>query len=173
MTVENIRGKSYAEVLDVANRMSMRLGHDVPSGSRDELIEYIKRHASGTGSSDPGVAMVWTVPSGDQFVDIPDHVWVMPEDEDRGPYDTIFNEYVPEVIDFFRRKSEHYRSAEGFMTLGAKGQFADINRKFWPLKQAIWEGRPLTGEQPDEIIKDLIGHCFLMLWCLRNEGEAS
>jgi hypothetical protein len=46
-----------------------------------------------------------------------------------------------------------------------KGQFADIWRKIGKLKTALWDGRPdqLVSEDVDEVIRDLIGHCFITL----------
>lgn len=47
--------------------------------------------------------------------------------------------------------------------LGLAGQYAEIHRKIGKLKRAMWDGFDLTGEQMDEVLLDLIGHCFLSL----------
>jgi hypothetical protein len=47
--------------------------------------------------------------------------------------------------------------------LGVAGAFVDIHRKEGKLKRAIWDGQTLNGEQPREILLDLIGHCFLTI----------
>ncbi|HEY7418507.1 MAG TPA: hypothetical protein VH593_25225 [Ktedonobacteraceae bacterium] len=76
---------------------------------------------------------------------------------------------APAAIEAFRKKAEDHSGAPHFMLLGAKGQFAEINKKFWKLYNAIWQDRDLRGEQPYEIVQDLIGHCLLMLWCLEDD----
>lgn len=88
-------------------------------------------------------------------------------------YQAIFEEIVPEAVAFFKSKTLDYRGGPAFLLLGARGQFSDINRKFWKLYQAIWEGQELDGEQPEEIVKDFIGHAFLLLYCLREERRQS
>lgn len=55
--------------------------------------------------------------------------------------------------------------------LGSRAQFVDINRKVKKLRRALWLQQPLTGETEEEIVQDLIGHCFLMLVQLRREAE--
>lgn len=55
--------------------------------------------------------------------------------------------------------------------LGSKGQFADINRKFWKLKRAVWDEKELTGEPLIEVIQDLLGHLFLLLETLEMEQK--
>jgi hypothetical protein len=88
-------------------------------------------------------------------------------------YASIFDEIVPEAIAFFKSKTLDYRGGPAFLLLGARGQFSDINRKFWKLYQAIWEGQELEGEQPEEIVKDFIGHSLLLLYCLREVRRAA
>jgi hypothetical protein len=83
-------------------------------------------------------------------------------------YQYIFDQIVPNAIESFRDKARDYRGGPAFLNLGAKGQFSDINRKFWKLYHAIWEDGRLEGEQPYEIVEDMIGHCFLLLYCLRK-----
>lgn len=89
----------------------------------------------------------------------------------RMAYDEIFEEIIPASIEFFRAKTKDYEGGPAFLLLGARGQFSDINRKFWKLYQAIWEGQPLEGEQPEEIVNDFLGHCWLLLYCLKQEAE--
>lgn len=76
----------------------------------------------------------------------------------------IMDELVPEWTRHFLAKAAHYRDKEGFephTVLGERGQFADIWRKIWPLKKAMWDGEELGFEGKREILMDLIGHCFL------------
>lgn len=80
-------------------------------------------------------------------------------------------QWVPAWLENFRRKASDYNSTdlEPHTILGERGQFADIWRKVWKLKKALWDGEKLTGEQPEEILEDLISHCFLTLDLLRNK----
>jgi hypothetical protein len=79
----------------------------------------------------------------------------------------IFKEILPAVLERFVRKNADYGGTAHF--LGAKGQFADINPKFWKLKRALWDGEKLVGESVEEILEDLIGHCLLSLYFLTGE----
>jgi hypothetical protein len=81
----------------------------------------------------------------------------------------IFQDILPSVLDRFLVKNADYGDTADF--LGAKGQFADINPKFWKLKKALWDGEKLHGEPVEEILADLIGHCLLTLYFLDKEDE--
>jgi hypothetical protein len=65
------------------------------------------------------------------------------------------------VVDEFARHAVDYEDAAE--ELGIKAQFVDINRKIGKLKRWMWQGKPLHGEQPDEVIMDLIAHLLLTL----------
>lgn len=60
--------------------------------------------------------------------------------------------------------AEHY-GPNNHTELGIKGQFADMYRKFRPLKARMWDGKPdVNGkESTREICMDLIGHCLLTI----------
>lgn len=75
--------------------------------------------------------------------------------------DTIINELLPEWWVLFKTKNNEYGTHED--DLGMRGQYADIHRKMKKLRNALWDGQPLTHEQPREVILDLIGHLFLTL----------
>lgn len=81
----------------------------------------------------------------------------------------ILMDHLPEFLELFIRKNSEY--GENAQTLGAKGQFADIWRKIGKLKTGLWDDKEhlLTSESVDEILLDLIGHCFLTL---RMRGRA-
>src|SRR3954452_437653 len=83
-------------------------------------------------------------------------------------YNTILHGILPDVVDRFTSKAGDYGDA--WKLLGAKGQFSDINRKFWKLYNSIWLDKELQGEQPDECAEDIIGHCLLLLYILREES---
>jgi hypothetical protein len=79
---------------------------------------------------------------------------------------------VQEFIEQFLEKNKDYTSKpmpgfpEGFENadvLGIQGQFAELWRKIWKLRKSLWEGEELVGEQPREVLMDLIGHCFLAI----------
>lgn len=84
-------------------------------------------------------------------------------------YAHIEHDVAPRTLARFLSKGKDYQDA--FAYLGLKGQFSDINRKFQKLKNAVWDGRELTGEQPREIVEDMIGHCYLMLYLMDKEEE--
>lgn len=76
------------------------------------------------------------------------------------------------VIEWNKRFSEKQQDyADTHLFLGSKGQFSDMNRKFWKLYRAVWQGQPLVGEQAEEIAFDLVGHCFLLIDSLRKEAQ--
>jgi hypothetical protein len=81
----------------------------------------------------------------------------------------IFDSLLPEWEQKFRIKNEDYGD-EG-MSLGIKGSFADIYRKTNKLKRALWDDKKLVGEQPREILMDVIGHCFLTIAELDREQQ--
>lgn len=79
----------------------------------------------------------------------------------------ILRNHLPVWLDLFQMKSREY--GEAAFELGAKAQFVDMNRKFVKLKAGLWEDKELTTEGIDEILLDLIGHCFLTLEMRRRE----
>lgn len=80
---------------------------------------------------------------------------------------TIASEIFPDALKLFFQKNRDYGATS--FDLGAAGQFAEIWRKVGKLKGPMWEGKSLEFEQADEILKDLIGHCLLSLYFLRDE----
>lgn len=82
-------------------------------------------------------------------------------------FERIMTQQVPDWAAKFDAKNKDYNSAttgwEPHTFLGVKGQFADVWRKVGKLKKALWDEEALTGEQPREIIQDLISHLFLTL----------
>jgi len=85
-----------------------------------------------------------------------------------GQVDDIVDSELPAALQRFIRKNVDYGDAA--VHLGSKGQFADMNRKYWKLKAALWDGKKLTGEPIEEVLQDMIGHCLLTLHFL-NRGE--
>lgn len=83
----------------------------------------------------------------------------------------LIEQDLPRFMSLFISKSREYGDSNKFV-LGSRGQFADMWRKFGKLKTGMWEGKEdqLTSESVDEILLDLIGHCFLTLQCRRAEA---
>ena len=83
----------------------------------------------------------------------------------------LIEQDLPEFLELFISKSREYGDDNKFV-LGSRGQFADMWRKFGKLKTGMWDGKEsqLTSEGVDEILLDLIGHCFLTLQCRRAEA---
>lgn len=80
-------------------------------------------------------------------------------------FERIRDAHVPLFLQRFEKAAADYNSEgeafEPHTVLGIRGQFADIWRKVWKLKKALWDGATLAGEQPIEIIDDLLAHLFL------------
>lgn len=84
-------------------------------------------------------------------------------------FERILRTSLPEFLDLFAAKNREYGNNAD--TLGPKGQFADIWRKIAKLKTGLWDDREedLESESVDQILLDLIGHCFLTL-DMRQQG---
>lgn len=91
---------------------------------------------------------------------------------DPSPVDRLLIQHLPHVIQLFRSKARDYSDNSGVFTadlLGSRGQFGDIWRKIPKLKKALWDGEELAGEQAEEILADLIGHCMLAIDYLASD----
>jgi hypothetical protein len=76
-------------------------------------------------------------------------------------FEYIAEQLVPEWIEQFGNKNKDY--GDDSNSLGVKGAFVDIWRKTLKLRRGIWDDQRLIGEQPRELLMDLIGHCFLTI----------
>ena len=83
-------------------------------------------------------------------------------EENKRMRQAITEEIMPEVMALWLRKNDDYAGQQVF--LGRMAQFADINRKFWKLKQAMWDGKQLGFESPVEIMMDMIGHLLMAIY---------
>lgn len=81
----------------------------------------------------------------------------------------IINVHVPEVLAKWLKKNEDYAGQQVF--LGRKAQFADINRKFWKLKSAMWDGKAMLFEDELELIDDMIGHLLMARYFFTEKEE--
>lgn len=84
----------------------------------------------------------------------------------------IVKDVLPKALALYLNKSKDYGGNVGDLAkLGPKSMFVDIWRKVGKLKRSLWDGAPLVGEQNEEIIQDLIGHCLIILDDLQGEPE--
>jgi len=88
--------------------------------------------------------------------------------EERGALAAIFEE-AQEL--HFRKRQDYVRSGkDGGDDLGAAGQYAELHRKDGKLRRALWEGEELIGEQPREILLDMIGHAVKAIRYIDTEN---
>lgn len=86
----------------------------------------------------------------------------------------ILEEILPDAVTLFVKKNRNYTQhgrniSENF---GTKGQFMKMYDKVGKLWAPFWEEKvDLEGEQPEEILQDLLGHVLLALYFLRQESE--
>lgn len=78
----------------------------------------------------------------------------------------IFEYLVPEFKKQFLPKNAGYGDMHN--DLGLPAQYVDIHRKIGKLRRAMWDGLEIGPESIDEVLFDLIGHCFLTLDLLRS-----
>ena len=99
---------------------------------------------------------------------------VQPSDSDQ--LREILLRQLPQMLELFIKKNSEYGSGEqsSGTALGSRGQYADIWRKIGKLKIGLWDDNEeqLTTESVDEILRDLIGHCFLALQLREFERQA-
>ncbi len=78
---------------------------------------------------------------------------------------------IGDFLTLFLEKNEKYAKVQGAgFPLGIKGVFPDVNRKTGILYDRLWLGNESPGEKTDEVIMDLIGHLFLMLYHFEKEN---
>jgi hypothetical protein len=86
----------------------------------------------------------------------------IPNEENMSPEGKyVITELVGEWVNYFSDKQADYKDDGN--TFGAMGIVPDIDRKAKKIRRAIWDHQRLAGEQPREILFDMIGHCFLMV----------
>ena len=81
----------------------------------------------------------------------------------------ICERLLPEWRALFLEKNRKYRRVTN--DLGPRGVFPDINRKHGILRDRVWDGSDVVGEPTREVILDQIGHLFLMLHMMDDEGR--
>lgn len=97
---------------------------------------------------------VFTVtPEGDMLVQFPHGM----SDQAR----RICYDIMPAALSLFVSKNRGYGNTA--YNLGARGQYADMNRKFGKLKHTLWDGNEAIGEDVVEMLEDLFGHVLLTI----------
>lgn len=81
----------------------------------------------------------------------------------------VNNEIAPEVLDLWNRKSQGY--GEQLFDFDVRAQALELNRKNGKVKDALWHGRQLEFEDLEEVLMDMIGHCYITIARLRLEGD--
>ena len=57
-------------------------------------------------------------------------------------------------------------------SLGSKGMFVDLNRKYWRLRDYLWNGNErMSSEKLSDTLYDLAVYCLLLVMLLRKEGK--
>lgn len=80
----------------------------------------------------------------------------------------IFEYLVPKFTKGFLIKNAQYSSVEH---LGPRGVFPDINRKVGVLRRHVWDGTAPDIDATEDVIRDMIGHLFLMWALLKDEAD--
>ena len=74
-----------------------------------------------------------------------------------------------EALELFLEKNKGYGNTA--YALGARGQYADMNRKMGKLKHTLWDGNEPVGEDIETMLMDMVGHTLLTIDFLRREGK--
>jgi hypothetical protein len=82
----------------------------------------------------------------------------------------VKEEIAEEVLEFWLLKNEGY--GEQLFDFDVRAQAMEINRKNGKIKRALWDGEGLVaGESLEEVLFDMIGHCYITIARLRLEGN--
>lgn len=74
----------------------------------------------------------------------------------------IVENLIPEFLEHFLPKNADYGDQHR-SGLGPRGEFVGLHRKMAKLEKAVWEGKQMNHEGPQEMLRDLIGTALLML----------
>ncbi|HEY7415902.1 MAG TPA: hypothetical protein VH593_11965 [Ktedonobacteraceae bacterium] len=85
------------------------------------------------------------------------------------PYNVMTTRIVGRAVQRLREKSRDY--GDTYEELGLAGQYSDMHRKMRKLRKAMWHEEPLTGEQPEEILEDLLGNILISLYLYEQESN--
>jgi|SRR5688572_4292142 len=87
------------------------------------------------------------------------------------PYDDMIDIMLDNFIPGWREAANDYGRA--FMELGLRGQYVEVQRKVYKLKQELWEGRKLNREDSGQIALELIGNCLIIAWLYSQIHETA
>jgi len=83
--------------------------------------------------------------------------------------DVEFRQIIEEVVDTKLDGTKRY-GEEGWMTLGAKDVFVDINRKYTRLRSVLWDDKPIpSSEGITDTCMDLAVYAVLVLMAMRRD----
>jgi hypothetical protein len=84
----------------------------------------------------------------------------------------VFAELVPEWEKLFERKNAGYGEYDS--ELGPQAEVVELHRKLGKLKRAFLDAVDTNewDEKPREVVLDMIGHCFLLLYVLDEREDA-
>lgn len=85
------------------------------------------------------------------------------------PRERIATSIAPDTVELFVKKAADYGVHAD--DLGLKGQYSDIHRKIKKIRRSMWDGETLAFESLEEILMDLIGHCWLSIDMIRENDE--
>ena len=94
------------------------------------------------------------------------------EDEDSDQLKDIIAVILPAALNLFAAKNRGYKKTKRHRpSLGARGEFVEIERKVTKLELGIWDGDSdaFNSESREEVVNDLLGHCLLMLDAFASE----
>lgn len=74
-----------------------------------------------------------------------------------------------EALQVFLEKNRGYGNTA--YVLGARGQYADMNRKMGKLKHTLWDGNEPVGEDIETMLMDMVGHTLLTIDFLREDQK--
>jgi hypothetical protein len=84
--------------------------------------------------------------------------------------DYIINHILPRVLEHFLRKNAGYGDRHRNTRTGLKGELTGLDRKIDKVFDGIWNDKVFEFEQPEEMLWDIIGSCFLMLDLMEQDG---
>lgn len=101
----------------------------------------------------------------------PEEEFVLIQPKARTEQGVRVQKIMAEAMDLFVNKNAGYGEPQED-DLGAKGQYADMHRKWKRIRPHLWENEPWdeSGESFEEVLMDLIGHIALTIdFCRRGE----
>ena len=156
-------GERYVPILANAEHTCPECGATI----RNPMMDFPATGRRGIEDTGP-------IPQVEPWTELPDGTQVLnPEygyapEVDPATHIEWMQDFMNEWWPHFEQKTRDYGGTA--YTLAEFGQFADMHRKMGKLYQAFVLKRELIGEQPVEIVEDLLGHCLLTLFFLSRKA---